>query len=354
MHRCLELAAKGRGFVAPNPMVGAVLVYEDRVIGEGWHQVYGQAHAEVNCFNSVPAELKQLISLSTMYVSLEPCAHHGKTPPCAERIIRERVKKVVIANKDPFEKVGGKGIALLEAAGVEVETGMLEEEARWFNRRFFGFHEQQRPWIILKWAQSANGFMAPADRSRRQLSNESSQRLVHRWRSEEAAILVGTTTALSDNPRLTTRLWPGRQPLRLVLDRRLSLPPDLHLFSSEADTWLINEQKETETGNPRYLRVPFDETLLPGILHRLYLDGRTSLIVEGGARLLESFIAQGLWDEARVFHAPVTLEDGITAPVLTQSARQELVALGTDRLELYTPLHHRFVPGKKAASLFDL
>lgn len=346
MQRCLELALNAGGDAAPNPMVGAVLVHEGRVIGEGWHKKYGQAHAEVNCLESVAGADCALIPESTMYVSLEPCAHHGKTPPCAERIIREGIRKVVVANTDPFEKVGGKGIRLLREAGVEVITGVLETEGRWLNRRFFCCHEQQQPYVILKWAESADGFFAPADRSRLQLSNGLSQRLVHRWRSEEMAILVGYTTALRDNPRLTARMWPGSNPLRIVIDRQLSLPPHLHLFSEEAPTWIVNERKEGSEGHLHYVQLPFDDQILVQLLHRLYRAGCLSLIVEGGAMLLEGFIAGQLWQEARIFHTPSVIGEGLAAPRLGHASLLSRQMLAEDELKQWTSPHNNFVqPG---------
>ncbi len=237
MHRCLELARLGAGYVAPNPMVGAVLLHEGRIIGEGWHKEYGKAHAEVNCINAVKESERQFISQSTLYVSLEPCAHHGKTPPCTDLIIRHKIPRVVIGCRDSFKEVDGKGIEKLKAAGIEVETAVLEQECRELNKRFFTFHTKQRPYIILKWAQTSDGFIAPLippkvgisepQTQRLFISNEYSNILVHQWRSEEAAIMVGTNTALLDNPELTTRLWPGPSPVRLVIDLNLRLPDSL-------------------------------------------------------------------------------------------------------------------------------
>lgn len=221
MQRCLELAAMGAGQVAPNPMVGAVLVHQGRIIGEGYHRQYGQAHAEVNCVNSVAEEERSLIPLATMYVSLEPCAHHGKTPPCADLIVAQGIKQVVIGCMDTFSAVAGKGIEKLEKAGIKVETGVLEAECRQINRRFFTFHEQQRPYIVLKWAQSRNGLVAGAGGVPVRISNKYSDRLVHKWRSEEMGILAGTRTAINDNPRLNNRLWTGKDPVRIIIDLSL-------------------------------------------------------------------------------------------------------------------------------------
>ena len=335
MLRCLELAQLGKGNAAPNPMVGAVLVYNGRIIGEGWHRQYGEAHAEVNCIESVKQEDRHLIPESTMYVSLEPCAHYGKTPPCALRLVHEKVKKVIICNTDPFEKVGGKGIEILQQAGIETETGVLEDEGLWLNRRFFCYHRQKRPYIILKWAQTANGFIAPADRTRLQISNTHSSQLVHKWRTEEAAILVGYQTALHDNPQLTARGWHGRQPLRLVLDRTLSLPATHHLLDNSVDTWIINEVQEAENGRSIQVHLPFNEALLPSLLQKLYDAGKTSLIVEGGAQLLQSFINLGLWDEARVFTVPKLLAAGIAAPLLSGANAPHSFHIEDDELVSY-------------------
>ena len=316
MQRCLELAQLAKGHTAPNPMVGAVLVYNDHIIGEGYHQHYGADHAEVNCLKNVSEADKAFIPDSTMYVSLEPCAHQGITPPCATRLVAERVKKVVIANTDPFAQVNGKGVQILAEAGIQVETGLVNEEGLWVNRRFFCFHQQKRPYIILKWAQTPDGFIAPADRTRFQITDSQSQKLVHQWRTEEGAIMVGATTARNDNPQLTARLTEGRQPLRIVLDRNLQLPATHHIFDNTAPTWVINELRETLHGNIHSVQLKFDDTLLPHLLQRLYDAKIQSVIIEGGAALLNSFIAEGLWDEARVLTGTTSLTNGIKASVL--------------------------------------
>ncbi len=334
MQRCLELAAMGKGHVAPNPMVGAVLVHNGRIIGEGWHKHYGQAHAEVNCLQNVAETDWQLIPESVMYVSLEPCAHYGKTPPCATRLVQEHVKEVIICNDDPFDKVAGRGMEILKQAGIPVTSGLLAPEGKWLNRRFFCFHEQQRPYIILKWAKTNNGFLAPADSSRMQLTGKPAQELVHKWRAEEAAIMVGTTTARNDNPQLTARLVQGAQPLRIVLDRQLTLPANLNIYANDAPTWIVNEGKETVEGHVSFIKLDFNNMLLEQLMHRLYNAGIQSVIVEGGARLLNSFIEIGLWDEARVFTAPVQLGNGIHAPVFNTNAVFK-TAIGEDALKLY-------------------
>ncbi len=328
------MAQRAKGHTAPNPMVGAVLVHNDRIIGEGWHHYYGADHAEVNCLKNVPDPDKHLIPESTMYVNLEPCAHYGITPPCATRLVQEKIKKVVIANKDPFEKVSGLGIQILQDAGIEVTTGICASEGEWVNRRFFTFHSLHRPYIILKWAQTTDGFIAPPDRSRLQITGPESQNLVHKWRTEEAAIMVGTTTAIYDNPRLTARHYHGRQLLRIVLDRKLHLPQTNHIFDDAAATWVINEQREILSGNIHSIQIPFDDSLLVSLMHRLRDANILSLIVEGGATLLNSFISLGLWDEARIFTGSITLKEGIPAPVITNHNIAFKTPSGEDTLQV--------------------
>lgn len=335
MHRCLQLAEKGLGNVAPNPLVGAVLVHRERIIGEGYHQYYGQAHAEVNCFESVQNEDKHLIANSTLYVNLEPCAHFGKTPPCANRIVQEGVKKVVIANTDPFEKVAGKGIRLLQENEIEVIIGILKKEGAWLNRRFFTFHQRKRPYIILKWAQTENGFFAPKDGSRFQITDEVSQKINHQWRAEEAAILVGFNTAMNDNPQLTNHYSKGNQPLRIALDSNLTLPISHHLFDEKTSTWIVNSQINEEQENLRFLKLDFQNKLLENLLQELFVAGKNSVIVEGGAKLLQSFVAANLWDEARILIAPNRLQSGIDAPLLQNEQLLSATQLANDELKIY-------------------
>lgn len=329
MRRCFELARLGAGYVAPNPMVGAVLVYNDRIIGEGWHQLYGQAHAEVNCIASVKEEDKTLIASSTMYVSLEPCAHYGKTPPCADLIIRHHIPHVVIGCRDPFSKVDGKGIDKLKAAGINVEAGILEDEAKELNKRFFTFHTQHRPYIILKWAQTADGFIAAdpdlnngnGKTDRLLISNDLSNTMVHRWRSEEASILVGTNTALLDNPALTNRLWDGPSPVRLVVDMHLRLPVALQLFDRSQRTIVFNTIKHAQEDNLLYYQVTNDVSLVPQMMNALYQLQLQSVLVEGGSALLQSFIVENYWDEARVIiNNDLVIKKGMPAPVMTGDA----------------------------------
>jgi diaminohydroxyphosphoribosylaminopyrimidine deaminase/5-amino-6-(5-phosphoribosylamino)uracil reductase len=316
MQRCLQLATAAAGYVAPNPMVGAVLVHENRIIGEGYHKKYGGPHAEVHCVNSVKEADRHLIPQSTMYVSLEPCAHFGKTPPCADLIIEKKIPQVVIGCRDPFKQVDGKGVEKLQAAGVQVTLGVQEQECRNLNKRFITFHTQHRPYIILKWAQTANGIMAAdAGSNRLLISNEFTNRLVHKWRSEEAAILVGTNTALFDDPALTTRLWQGPDPVRLVVDMNLRLPTSLQLFNKQVKTIVFNSLQHAEQENLLYYRVTQDVNLVHQVVHALYQLKIQSVLVEGGAQLLQSFIDEGLWDEMRVItNQEQVVANGLPAP----------------------------------------
>lgn len=346
MQRCLELARLGAGHVAPNPMVGAVLVHEGKIIGEGWHRKYGEAHAEVNAVGqTIQNGQAEKISQSMLYVSLEPCAHFGKTPPCADLIIRHKIPKVVIACRDPFEQVNGKGIEKLKAAGVEVELGVLEMEAVELNKRFFTFHEQQRPYIILKWATTTDGFIAPpppagdirnSHSKRLLISNEYSNRLVHKWRSEEAGIMTGTNTALLDDPSLTVRSWTGLSPVRLVLDMNLRLPVSLKVFDKEVKTVVFNAVKQQEEDNLLYYQVNKKESLLPQVLKALYELKIQSVLVEGGARLLQSFIDVGCWDEARVIrNDQLTIGKGLRGPQLDNAILKEETTIATDTLRIF-------------------
>jgi diaminohydroxyphosphoribosylaminopyrimidine deaminase/5-amino-6-(5-phosphoribosylamino)uracil reductase len=337
MRRCLELASLGAGHTAPNPMVGAVLVYdgsngedqstgEERIIGEGYHMQYGQAHAEPNCIASVKEEDKRLIADSTLYVSLEPCAHHGKTPPCADLIIEKKIPRVVIGCRDPYPQVNGKGIDKLLSAGVKVTTGVLEAESIRLNKRFFTFNTLHRPYIILKWAQSADGKIAgpvggglAGAAERTLISNEYTNRLVHKWRLEEAAILVGTRTALADDPALTVRLWNGPNPIRLVIDMDLKLPGTLQLFDRKVRTIVFNRLRHGEENNVLYYQIEDEEEAVGGVIRALYKLKIQSVLVEGGARLLQSFIDEDCWDEARVItNNELEIPGGLAAPVLKE------------------------------------
>jgi diaminohydroxyphosphoribosylaminopyrimidine deaminase / 5-amino-6-(5-phosphoribosylamino)uracil reductase len=330
MRRALELAEWGRGDVSPNPLVGCVIVHEDRIIGEGFHREYGGPHAEVNAVNSV--ENQSLLLESIVYVTLEPCAHWGKTPPCANLLVEKKIKKVVIAVTDSNPLVGGKGIEILKNAGIEVETGVLEKEARWQNRRFFTQIEKQRPYVILKWAQTQDGFVARENFDSKWISNPPSRQLVHKWRAEEDAILVGKNTAAHDNPRLDVRDWVGKNPIRIVLDSNLNLTADLNLFDRKIPTMVFNTIQNASKENLDWVKMP--EINPQTILKELNSRKIQSLIVEGGSQVLHQFVQSGLWDEARVFTAPTQFGRGISAPRLNQNP-SETLSIGTDRLDIY-------------------
>ena len=404
MHRCLELARLGIGKVAPNPMVGSVLVYEDKIIGEGYHERYGQAHAEVNCISSVKEEQHSFITQSTLFVSLEPCAHFGKTPPCTDLIIKNKIPKVVIGCRDPFVQVDGKGIEKLKTAGIDVIVGVLEKECKELNKRFFTFHREHRPYIILKWAETADRKIAadapfrlplrknpepigPAGEAthtqsllskkkfdnnkdsqqgegrsqitpqtgnsegvaRLLISGEFTHRLVHKWRSEEMAICVGTNTALFDDPSLTTRLWPGGNPVRLVVDMHLRLPKSLKLFDGNTPTIVFNlhqhnlpfekisvsDLKETGVG---YYQVTEDVSLVHQMINALYRMNIQSVLIEGGAQLLQSFIDEDMWDEARVItNEELNVGSGLPSPVLKEHSLITSEKPGADTIRIYRP-----------------
>lgn len=328
MHRCLQLARLGAGSVAPNPMVGAVLVYNEKIIGEGFHKQYGGPHAEPDCIASVKEDNRHLIEKSILYVSLEPCAHYGKTPPCADLIVEKRIPKVVIACRDPFVQVNGKGIEKLQAAGVQVELGVLEQEAIELNKRFFTFHTQHRPYVILKWAQTLDNKVAREDYARVFITGEYTNRLVHQWRGEEMAIAVGTNTALFDDPELTARLAAGADPIRIVVDMDLRLPASLKLFNSDIPTIVFNKRKHSlpiekisisqlRQLGVAYYQVTDDVSLVHQMMNALYQMNIQSVLVEGGPYLLQSFIDEGVWDEARVItNEQLAIGSGLPAAVL--------------------------------------
>ena len=336
MKRALELAAQGMGNVAPNPLVGSVIVYEDRIIGEGFHQRYGGAHAEVNAINSVVD--KSLLGKSTLYVTLEPCNHQGLTPACTELIIANKIPKVVIATVDPNPLVSGKGIERLREAGIQVELGLLEEEARWMNRRFNTFHEKQRPYIILKWAETQDGFMdilrENGETGSFAISGKEAKTMVHRWRTEEAAILVGSRTVFIDNPQLTARHWEGKDPVRIVIDANLKVPRTHRIFEDRGRTIVFNRLETRPIFNIEYVQLNFAEEILPRIMDYLRYEKLTSVIVEGGAATLSRFLELGLWDEIRRFKAPMKLEVGLKAPIIEGSPR-ETMQVGEDILEVF-------------------
>ena len=315
MMRCIQLAQNGKLGAAPNPMVGAVVVCDGRIIGEGYHAKCGEAHAEVNAINSVKDE--SLLLRSTLYVSLEPCAHYGKTPPCAKLIVSKGIPKVVIGCQDPFSKVAGKGIEILKQAGCEVVVGVLEKACQDLNKAFFTVQLKHRPFITLKWAQSADGFMDVErnDGEPVKLSSPLTQLIAHKRRAEHQAIIVGTQTARLDNPSLNVRDWCGPQPLRIVIDKDLTLPRHLHLFDGSQPTLVVTEKNETIAG-AMTLQVDFNQSILPQLMEELQRRNIQSLLVEGGSKLLQSFIDEGLWDEAYVEHCPQVLGHGILSPSL--------------------------------------
>lgn len=337
MHRCLQLAARGLGNVSPNPLVGSVIVHNERIIGEGYHRVFGQAHAEVNAIQSVTE--KNRLTESTLYVNLEPCSHYGKTPPCTELIIKSGIPKVVIGMQDPFEKVAGRGIVALKKAGVDVLTSCLEDDCRHLNRRFITFQAKKRPFIILKWAQTLDGFM---DMDRMQgetahvnwITNDKLKLLVHRWRTEEDAVMIGTHTALNDNPQLTVRDWSGRNPIRLVLDEKLSLPTSLNVFDNSATTLVFTGVSAQNTDKMEYIQIDFHQDVLPQVMSFLYQRGIMSILVEGGRELLDSFISAGLWDEARIFTGNKVFRSGLQAPQLPGKLTDSIM-YNQDRLVCY-------------------
>jgi diaminohydroxyphosphoribosylaminopyrimidine deaminase/5-amino-6-(5-phosphoribosylamino)uracil reductase len=337
MQRCLDLAQKGAGFVAPNPMVGAVLVYEEKIIGEGWHQRYGDAHAEVNCINDAIAKgYESLISVSTLYVSLEPCAHYGKTPPCDQLIIRSKIPNVVIGCRDPFPEVNGKGIEHLIQAGIDVKVGVLELECKDINKRFFCFHQKKRPYIILKWAQTADGYIGSGTTERWLISNEITNKLVHRWRGEEAAIMVGSNTVIMDNPQLTNRSGYGSQPVRVVVDRPLNLSHDYKVFDHHAPTIILNEKKQGQEGTVSYIQLNKQHSFVQSVCEALYKQNIQSVLIEGGTQLLSLFIKAGCWDEARVItNTSMQMGKGVKAPELSNETHDRVEKISTDTISYY-------------------
>ena len=334
MSRCIELAKLGAGNVSTNPMVGAVVVHDGKIIGEGYHRKCGEAHAEVNAINSVKNQ--ELLKESEIYVSLEPCAHFGKTPPCADLIIEKKIKKVYVGCLDPFSKVDGKGIQKLRAAGVEVVVGLLEKECQELNRRFFTSVNLKRPYVILKWAQSIDGYI-DKDCKPVRISNHQTEILNHKWRSEEDAILVGYNTALRDNPSLTNRLWAGKNPLRVVLDRELKLPNDLKLYDIAARTVVFTgKDVEADLSGVTVVKIDFERgNMAAQVLSALYEMKVQSLIVEGGASTHQMFVDAGLWDEARIFVSPVMLVNGTRAADLCGGQVVDTLKIGDNRLMVW-------------------
>ena len=341
MERCIEIAKNGLGTTAPNPMVGCVIVHNQKIIGEGFTSSYGGAHAEVNAISSVNE--KKLLSEATLYVTLEPCSHFGKTPPCADLIIARKIPQIVIGLSDPHEKVAGKGIAKLKAAGCDVITAVLEKECREHHKRFLTLHEKKRPYIILKWAETEDGFIAPEKEHRKKspepfwITNQYSRQLVHQWRSEEQAILIGTKTAMEDNPKLDVRNWAGNPPLRVVLDRELKIDTDFHIFDRSIPTLVITEKtdREKQKEGIKYAVVDFSKNMAFEICKILHEKNITSLLVEGGAQTLQTFIDANLWDEARVFKGKTSFNKGIKAPAIT-GILVDHKTIASDSLKIYS------------------
>lgn len=339
MQRCLELAQMGKPKAFPNPLVGCVIVHKNKIIGEGYHRQFGCAHAEVNAIRSVKNQ--ELLKSSTLYVSLEPCSHQGKTPPCAVRIAEVGIPEVVIAGTDPNPLVSGNGIAYLRSQGIQVTTGILSEEARNLNQPFFTFYEKKRPYIILKWAQTQDGFIARPNGDSKWISNKLARTLVHKWRSEVQAIMVGTNTLLTDDPALTTRLWEGKNPLRVCLDRKLKAPGSFKIFNDQAPTLIVNEIENKVLENIEFLKIDFDESLIPNILSTLFEKNIQSLFVEGGAHLLNQFMALNLWDEARVFTGDMLFNDGVKAPKI--DSKPEIIKnIDNNTLKIIVNKHDKF------------
>ena len=350
MKRCLELAALGAGYVAPNPMVGCVVVHNGKIIGEGYHREYGQAHAEVNAIKSV--RNPELLEESTLYVSLEPCAHFGKTPPCSDLIIEKKIPHVVIGTIDPFAQVAGKGIEKMQKAGIRVEVGLLQDECRHQNRRFFTFHQKKRPYIVLKWAQTLDGFL-DLDRTQSEygqptwITNELSRRAVHKQRTQETAILIGSRTAEKDNPSLTVREWAGPQPIRLVIDRQNRLSNHSSVFDDRAETLVFGAPLiNPPSAHHGYIPVPEQANPLAFIIEELYRRDIQSVIVEGGYQLLSIFIEARLWDEAHIYYGMQRFGNGVPAPNLT-GVIYASEQLDNCLLQVWTPVQ---VQGKTKAN----
>ena len=340
--RCIELAKNGLGTTYPNPMVGSVIVYNDEIIGEGWHRKSGEAHAEVNAIHSVKDPT--LLSKSTIYVSLEPCSHFGKTPPCCDLILKHNIPNIVIGTIDSFAKVSGNGIKKLIEAGKNVTAGVLQEECKELNKRFFTYHEKKRPYIILKWAETQDGFIAPVTKDKAEpvwITNEISRQLVHKWRSEEQAILVGTQTVLDDNPKLDTRNWYGKNPIRIIIDRSGKIANSYNVKDKSSPTIVITEQENLPTtDNLHYENCIFDSRLPQSICEILYKNEIQSVIIEGGRHTIQSFIDAHLWDEARIFKGANLFEKGTKAPQLDTSRSTKKRILEDDFLNIYNYDQH--------------
>jgi diaminohydroxyphosphoribosylaminopyrimidine deaminase/5-amino-6-(5-phosphoribosylamino)uracil reductase len=320
--RCIALAQNGLGSTYPNPMVGSVIVYDGKIIGEGWHKKAGEPHAEVNAIRSVKD--KSLLQKATIYVSLEPCSHFGKTPPCCDLIIKYKIPNVVVGTVDPNKKVAGRGIKKITESGASVIVGILENECKELNKRFFTFHTKKRPYIILKWAESQDGFLAPEKKINQErkpfwITNPYSRQLVHKWRSEEQAILVGTQTVIDDNPKLNTRDWSGNNPTRVVLDQNNRISKESFVFDDSVKTILFTKSEMSFSAeNTTFEVIDFNRNIIPQIIEVLYQNQIQSIIIEGGLQTLQSFIDKNIWDEARIFIGQNLFENGTKAPILSK------------------------------------
>ena len=332
MIRAMELARNGLGHVSPNPMVGCVIVKDDQIIGEGWHHLYGGPHAEVNAIHQVRE--KDRIAGSDIYVNLEPCAHYGKTPPCAELLINYKVKHVIISNRDINPLVNGKGILILESAGIQVTEGVLGVEGFELNKRFFTFHSKERPYVVLKWAETADGFMARPNHDSKWISNEYSRQMVHMWRSEEDGIMVGANTVIFDDPGLNVRDWVGKNPMRIIIDPHRKIKGNHRIHNQKQMTLIYNVSEDRDDGNVIFIKK--DEVLfLENVFKDLKYKGIQSVLIEGGKFLLEKIIQKGLWDEARIFSSPLTFGNGLAAPQITGGELLEKRAIFEDQLFIY-------------------
>ncbi len=335
--RCIELAQNGLGTTYPNPMVGSVIVYDNQIIGEGWHKKTGEPHAEVNAVRSVKD--KSLLKKATIYVSLEPCSHFGKTPPCCDLIIANEIPNVVVGTVDPNEKVAGKGILKLIEAGANVTVGVLEDECNELNKRFFTFHQKKRPYIILKWAESEDGFLAPEkeidqDRKPIWITNPYSRQLVHKWRTEEQAILVGTQTVIDDNPKLNARDWDGNNPTRIVINQNNRIDENSFIFDDTVKTIIFSKNSKPSTEKTQFEVLDFDKNIIPQILEVLYQNQIQSLIIEGGKQTLQSFIDENLWDEARIFIGQTRFAKGTKAPEISKKNSSKTTILNDELIQI--------------------
>lgn len=317
MARCIQIATNGLGNTYPNPFVGSVIVHQNQIIGEGFTSAYGGSHAEVNAINSVKNQ--NLLEDSTLFVSLEPCAHFGKTSPCCDLIIQKKIPRVVVGTLDPFAKVNGEGIKRMQANGIDVRVGILEQDCLELNRRFFTFHQKKRPYIILKWAETADAYFAPKSAEQKWITNVYSKQLVHWWRTQEQAILVGKNTALIDNPQLNARLINKHSPIRLLIDQHLQIPNNFHLYNKTVKTIIFNAIKEEIDDKIYFKQIDFNQNIIPQILKILYQENIQSVIVEGGVKTLNAFIEQNIWDEARILSSNEFWNDGIKSPEIKGS-----------------------------------